>query len=303
MSNSIKNVILIGAGGNLGPSVLKGLLDANKFNVSILARNESTSTFPEGITVHRTDYSEASLLSAFKGQDAIVSNLGGTGHELEKKVIDAALKVGVRRFIPSGFGSNIENEKTLSNVAYVGSKATIVQYLRELAEKNPNFTWTAVTTGAFFDWGLQVGFLGFDLKKHTATILDGGNHTTSYTNLATIGKAVANILSQPAETANRSIYISSFATTQNQLLAALEAATATKFTATHLTTDDVLKQGGELVAAGDLVNGIGALILGNYYQPGTGHHFEQDVSGGVANSLLGLPKETLEESVKAVIAY
>ncbi|KAK5001319.1 hypothetical protein LTR60_007416, partial [Cryomyces antarcticus] len=34
------------AGGNLGPSILKALRDAGTFNISILSRADSKSTFP-----------------------------------------------------------------------------------------------------------------------------------------------------------------------------------------------------------------------------------------------------------------
>ena len=70
MSQEIRNVILIGAGGNLGPLILAALL-LSPFNISILSRATSKSTFPASVHVFRTDYTEASLLCAFAGQDAI----------------------------------------------------------------------------------------------------------------------------------------------------------------------------------------------------------------------------------------
>ncbi|PMD26960.1 hypothetical protein NA56DRAFT_641582 [Hyaloscypha hepaticicola] len=63
------------ATGNLGPSVVKALLDAG-FTVTALTRADSTSTVLAGAKVHKTDYSShSSILEAFKGQDAVVSTI------------------------------------------------------------------------------------------------------------------------------------------------------------------------------------------------------------------------------------
>ena len=59
------------ASGNLGAFVLKLFLDS-RYNVTILTRNESQSTFPEGVPVIRADYSNVDeLKSAMEGQDEV----------------------------------------------------------------------------------------------------------------------------------------------------------------------------------------------------------------------------------------
>jgi shikimate 5-dehydrogenase len=72
-SQSIHNVVILGAGGSLGPTVLEAL-DPH-FAVTIVTRESSTSTFPSKFKLHiaADDYPAAELLQAFGGQDAIVS--------------------------------------------------------------------------------------------------------------------------------------------------------------------------------------------------------------------------------------
>jgi hypothetical protein len=72
-SQSIHNVVVLGAGGSLGPKVLGALKP--HFAVTITTRKPSTSTFPPKfkLNIIADDYPTAELLQAFKGQDAVVS--------------------------------------------------------------------------------------------------------------------------------------------------------------------------------------------------------------------------------------
>jgi putative NADH-flavin reductase len=78
---SIRKVLIIGAGGHLGPSILSAFAADPHFTVSILSRQSSTSSFPAHIKVHKIsdNYPEAELLEAFKGQDAIISTIATAG--------------------------------------------------------------------------------------------------------------------------------------------------------------------------------------------------------------------------------
>jgi hypothetical protein len=151
-SSLIKNVIIIGAGGHLGPTILPAFTSDPHFNTSILARSSSTSTFPPNIKVFRVsdDYPEAELLEAFKGQDAVISTIQTASTGLQKGIIDAAVKAGVMRFVPSEFGSDTENEKAMEILPqYFGSKKGTVDYLK--TREKDGLTWSAFMTGPFFE--------------------------------------------------------------------------------------------------------------------------------------------------------
>ena len=148
----LKNVIIVGAGGHLGPSILKAFPSDSRFNVSILARKSSTSAFPEGVKFHRVsdNYPASELLEAFRGQDAVVSTIATAHLAHQKTMADAAAKAGVKRFVPSEFGSDTSNEKAMEILPqYFAGKRDAVEYLK--TKEKEGLSWSAFVTGPFFE--------------------------------------------------------------------------------------------------------------------------------------------------------
>ncbi|KAI9805594.1 MAG: hypothetical protein M1825_000845 [Sarcosagium campestre] len=298
MAEEIRNVALIGAGGNIGPSILEALKDA-KFNVTVISRASSSAAF-DGVRVVKSDFSESSLVEAFKGQDAVISTIASLAIDAQSVIVEAAVKAGVKRFIPSEFGSDTDNENARKIAPAFEGKKKIVDLAQARAAENPNFSWTGAVSGPFFDWGLQVGFLGFDLKNNSATIWDDGSVRFSVSTLAQIGRAVVGILKHPAETKNKYIYFNSFTTSQSQILAALEKASGKKYTVNHTTFAKELENARAALAKGDIQTGIFGTIASNVFstEP-TGNDFT--VGDRVSNKILGLSDENFEEVVKGVV--
>ena len=212
MSTPIHTVALAGASGNLGPAILNQLLLAD-FTVTVLTRPDSHSSFPPTVKVVSVDYdSPDSLTSALKGQDALISTLGSLAIGVQVRLIDAAIAAGVKRFIPSEFGSNNRNERARKLPVYA-AKVKIQEYLAEKAPESQNagFTYTCIFTSAFFDLCLKAGFLP------GKEMYDGGERRFSTTRLETVGKAVVEVLKHPDETSNRDVYVHDAVVTQKQL--------------------------------------------------------------------------------------
>lgn len=292
---SYKNVILIGAGGNLGPTILKAFLESS-FSVSVLSREGSTSTFPSGVNVIRANYdSHDSLKKAFQGQDAVISLIGGAAIGDQQKLIDASIAAGVRRFFPSEFGSDTTNPRGREIVPSFEAKLGAVTYLKS---REDAISWTSLVTGPFFDWGVKVGFLGFKIQDKTATIFDSGDAVFSTTNLLYIGKALVAALEKADETKNQYVYISEFQTTQNELLKLAEKVSGEKFTVNKVTSKDQIALGNKLLSEGNFA-GIGPLLLSvTFGDEGLG-----DVSKyGLWNDRLGLKADSIEDSIRAGFA-
>jgi hypothetical protein len=292
---SIKNVIIIGAGGNLGPAVLNAFLKESSFNTTVLSRPGSKSTFPSGVKVIRADYdSHDSLKDAFQGQDAVISLVGGMALGDQNKLIDAAIAAGVKRFLPSEYGSNTPDKRVREFAPFLKAKTGTVDYLKS---KEKEISWTSIITNAFFDWGLRVGFLGFDGSSKTATIFDGGDVVFSGTNLHQIGVTIVKALEHADLTKNQYVLVSGFQTTQNEILAAAEKVTGAKWTVNQASTKKHVEEGRAKVQSGDF-SGFSNLILGILYDK------EQKLgelpSSDLWNEKLGVPKEGLEETIKAV---
>jgi uncharacterized protein YbjT (DUF2867 family) len=118
----------------------------------VVSRESSTATFPPGITVRKADFeSQASLEAAFKGQDGVVSTVGTSGLAGQKALVDAALAAGVKRFIPSEFGSCTRDPKTAEVLGFMfAGKIAVVDYLK--TKENTPMSWSGIVTGPFFDW-------------------------------------------------------------------------------------------------------------------------------------------------------
>ena len=92
-----------------------------------------------------------SSLPASSHIDAVVSNLSGPAlGQAQLALIDAAKGAHVKRFFPSEFGSDTNNEKVLELVELLRGKKQLVDYLR--TKEGDGFTWTAVITGLFLDY-------------------------------------------------------------------------------------------------------------------------------------------------------
>ncbi|KAF3062066.1 Isoflavone reductase like protein IRL [Daldinia childiae] len=304
MPTQIKNVIFIGASGDLGGPVITHFLSLHNaqapFTVSALTRQNSTAILPSGINVIRTDYTIASLESALKGQDVVISMLGYDGIHLQKTIIDAAIKAGVKRFIPSEFGSRTYDDKVRDAVPIFGGKRQIVEYLKANEGK---ISWTAVINGALFDLGLKVGFLGFDLQSHRAKLFDAGTVPFGATNLHTISHALFSLLSSPsnfADLQNKYIHIASHMTTQQEILAALEKITGKTWEKVPVNGRELSQTSLEKFQKGDsgaLTGLIQAMTWGKLGDENLG-----DFRGEkLYNERLGLPKEDLEADVAAVL--
>ncbi|RDH29242.1 NAD(P)-binding protein [Aspergillus welwitschiae] len=299
MTSPLKNVVIVGAAGNLGSHVLKAFLSSNAFNITVLSRDSSTSTFPDGLKVIKSDYSHDSLVSAFKGQDAVISIVGNGGFSNQQKLIDAALAAGVKRFIPSEFGNNTADERVRALAPLLDGKKAVVDYLKE---KQDRLSWTALITGPFFDWGLQTGFLGFNLQSHEATVYDNGTIPASVSTLAQIGRALVAVLQNPEATGNQYVYVESFTVTQKQILGALEKATGKEWKVTDVDFEPLIQESTERFKGGDF-SAVLALLLAAAlarFPDGPYGSWEQ-VSGGSWNKRLGIEHEDLDEVVRSLV--
>lgn len=68
----------------------------------------------------------------------------------QQAIIDAAVAAGVKRFIPSEFGTDTRRVPGTPIGKILAGKVAIVDYLK--TKESETFSWTALATGMFFDW-------------------------------------------------------------------------------------------------------------------------------------------------------
>ncbi|EED24289.1 conserved hypothetical protein [Talaromyces stipitatus ATCC 10500] len=296
---AIKNVLVVGGGGNLSPAIIDALVKSpHNYTVSVLSRAHSTYQPPSGVNHLKTDYTHDSLLSALKGQNAVVSAIAGTAIPEQKKIIDAAIEAGVQRFLPSEFGSDTTTPLAVDYFPGWAPKVEIRDYLKSKQDK---IEWTVVFNGFFFDWGLKVGFIPVNGKDKTATIFPKYKDVRfSATNLEDIGKAIAQALSPEIapKTANQILRIRTLTTSQSELLATYEKATGEKFKVTEADLDAAVSEAKGKLSKGDF-SGIGTLIVAAALDTRTGNDF--DKAGNVSNDLLQLPSLKVEDAIKPLL--
>lgn len=96
-------------------------------------------------------------------------------------------------------------------------KTELAEYRTEKL-KGSSVTWTAVACGPFLEC-IQDGSLGVNVKaKKVAWCGETGHIVSPFSTLEAIGKATAQVLLHPEETANRVVYISSVNLTQKHLV-------------------------------------------------------------------------------------
>ena len=298
--------MVLGASGNVGKPIVEFLLAAG-FVVSALTRETSQSTFPSEVKVVRSSFTPESLTQAFKGQDAVVSTIATYSTTEQNLAIDAMIAAGVKRFIPSEYGVDTSDPRTLDILPPAKGKVDTIQYLKT---KEDSISWTGVIVGGFFDWAMMVGALGWNLRNKSVTVFDSGDQAWEATNIEQIARAVAACLSPEhyEQTSNRYVYVNSFTVTQNQVITELEKAMGTKLKLEHVKSSEVAEAARKELAGGELEYSTGsAYVKGSIGLIGTQVYNLDDLNNysrtrGLWNDRLGLPKESLEETVRRVVA-
>lgn len=147
------------------------------------------------------------------------------------------------------------------------------------------------------------------MPARTATLLDGGIGKFNTTTVSTVALAVARLLSLPetspsgpslSDFANGFCYVSSFLTSQKEVLEAVQRVTATSVSDWKI--EDVDAEAyiaeGKAMVEGDF-RGTIKILGGMVFKGGMGGDYES--VRGVSNEILGLPKVTLDEAVEKVL--
>ncbi|KAK1540794.1 NmrA-like family protein [Colletotrichum paranaense] len=268
-----KPVLLVGANGTLGAKILDSLVAAKSFKLSALKRagSKSTIAYPADqvqVIEIDNDLSYEGLKKAFTGQEVVIVSFRLRDLDQHLRIAEAASAAGVKHFIPADFGSiDADNPRARELIPLYGWKRAVRQKAQELADKNPDFAWTGIVCGHFFDWGVKEGFLHAYLDTKKIDVIDGGDIKASVATLPRVGEAVVRILNLGVTevTKNKTLFIQSFCITQNELLQSLEKATGAKWTVNKVESESFIAEhkvkadAGDAEAIEDLVFAVGQL--------------------------------------------
>ncbi|TRM70572.1 hypothetical protein BD626DRAFT_30637 [Schizophyllum amplum] len=214
MSQQKPLVVVFGASGETGRSIVEGLLRSAEFRVAAVARNPSKPNlvkFAErGVTVHQADLlavTQERLREILTGADSVIATLPADCFEAQKEIVEAAKAVGVKRFVPDDFATEAP-----TGVMYLhDQKLAIREYI-----KKSGLGYTFVEVGYWMQmvlpWPAQL--TGF-LADMTREVVGTGDVPLALTNLSHIGDYVARVIKDD-RTLNQTVFIWEDEKTQNQ---------------------------------------------------------------------------------------
>ncbi|KAL7949272.1 NAD(P)-binding protein [Trichoderma barbatum] len=295
-------IAVAGATGSVGIPIINELLQAGHFVTALIrSGSNSASKLPQHTNLNAVEVdfnSVASLAAALQNHAVVIAALPvATPIGSQDTLIDAAVVAGVRRFFPSDFGTNTDNDRC-SKLPVFENKMHTLQYLRVKAATHPDFSYTIICNGAILDWGLGVGFLAHP-KTHTAAIYDDGNLPFSTTTLLTISKAVVAAISHVNETKNRHVYIHDAVITQNKLIELAKRIDGKEWQLTYVDQDEVSAEAHleYMKVNADAKKGAIPLLEISVLGKGYGGDFSEHLD----NELLGI-KVMSDEELGTVIA-
>lgn len=185
------------------------------FQTTVLSRDAShLKDLPAGVAVQQVDYdSDESLQKALQGQDAVVSTVAMSGILNQKRMIDAAIAVGVKYFIPA--------EYTLSTrdpaAQWLPTYATVLEIQSYLAAREHQIKWMVINCGCLMEFTFDTPFV-VDFDARAARIWDGGDGAVSFSTFDTVAQAVVGVLRQPERVQNHGVRVHGGSMSQNEVL-------------------------------------------------------------------------------------
>ncbi|OZJ04496.1 hypothetical protein BZG36_02669 [Bifiguratus adelaidae] len=237
----IKNVIVLGATGNVGHHHFRSAT--------------SGYSFPADVHVATASYdSPESLKQAFTGQDAIVEAFNPAAAAHQKNIVDAAIQAGVKHIITPDYSSDTFNENA-PELHIFEPKIKAQKYL-ELQAALGSLRWIAIIVGPFYDWAIPLGRFWVDAKNRRVTVFGLGNQKISMSAIDMVGRATVAVLSNPEKFANRPAYFADYTVSANEVLAMLNELTAPETWAVDKVPVEYLFQEGQKQWDEDTKNGV-----------------------------------------------
>jgi hypothetical protein len=239
------------------------------------------------------------LTAALEGIDGLVSTVGAGAIDGQTILIDAAIAAGVKRFIPSEYGSCTTDSK-LENFPVYAGMFKIKRYLQEKADSG-QLSWTVLACGAFLEFVFH-GPLLLDFVSHKATLFDEGDNRFSSTSLPNVGKAIAGIFKNFEATKNKIIRVSEVILTQNEILRiAEELRPDIKWDIDHVRASAVLEEGLDGIKSGDFSMPVIYKILKGTVLAGEDYGSAYDETNNESLGIKALTGEDLKKLVAGAL--
>ncbi|KAJ7982950.1 hypothetical protein DFH06DRAFT_1081071 [Mycena polygramma] len=242
MSPSKQQVLLLGATGETGGSILHGLLeDSDSFIVEALVRPSSAEKLEvkalveRGIKIRGADIEGPleSLVASLSGVDVLISAIDAMSQLAQIQLATAAKEAGVKRFIPCAFTTVAPPGGVMT---LRDNKEQVHQHIRKLY-----LPYTIIDVGYWYQLSfprLPSGRVDYASLVPNLEIHGDGNMPTMLTDLRDIGVFVVRII-KDARTLNKSVIAYGEVLSENEILETMEALSGEKVERKHVSFETI----------------------------------------------------------------
>lgn len=230
----------------LGQVLIPALIDGG-FIVTTVSRSNSNPSIWPNIRSLTLDYGDVvSLTEAFQGQDAVIEAFNPSAAIHQSAIVQAAIAAGVSRLITPDFGSDTFN-KNIKEVLIYDPKVKAQKELEDcIAQAGNSLSWTAIITGAWYDWAIKNGKFWINREARTITRFGSGNQRYSMSRLGTAAEAVIAVLRKPELYHNRPVYVANHTISTNKLITMVESLGIAEWKVVDAPLEGLIKTGTEL---------------------------------------------------------
>ncbi|TKW12955.1 hypothetical protein SEVIR_5G069100v4 [Setaria viridis] len=292
MASEKSKILVVGATGYLGRHVVAASARLGHPTFALVrdtapsnpAKAALLKSFQDaGVTLLKGDlYDHASLVSAVKSADVVISTVGSQQIADQTRLIDAIKEAGnVKRFFPSEFGLDVDRTGVVEPAKTILSGKAAIRRATEAA----GIPYTYAVAGYFAGYALPtIGqLLSPAAPTDKAIVLGDGNAKAVFVEEGDIGTYTVLAAGDP-RAENRTLYVRPPANTlsHNELLSLWEKKTGKAFERVYIPEEAVLKQIQESAMPLNIILAIGHAS----YVMGEQAGFEIDPAKGVDASEL-----------------
>ncbi|KAJ7286388.1 hypothetical protein C8J57DRAFT_1287529, partial [Mycena rebaudengoi] len=238
-----QRVLLLGATGETGGSILNGLLeDADSFDVEALVRPSSKdkpnvqALAKRGVTVRIADIEGPldDVVKALAGIDVLISAINAASQLAELQLATAAKQAGVKRFVPCAF---ITVAPPGIGFELRDSKEEVYQHIRKLY-----LPYTVIDVGYWHQISfptLPSGRVDYAVFAPRPEIHADGIKPNLLTDLRDIGRFVARIIKDP-RTLNKFVVTYSDVLSENEIFAIVEEMSGEVIERKYVSADELI---------------------------------------------------------------
>ncbi|KAJ7642070.1 hypothetical protein FB45DRAFT_737838 [Roridomyces roridus] len=253
---SKQTVLLLGATGETGGSILNGLLEAREAfaSIEVLVRPSSSASAKvdklraQGVKIRVVDIAApvAELVSSLSGVDILISAIDAGSQTAQINLATAAKEAGVKRFVPCAFTTVAPPGGVM---ALRDSKEEVYQHVRKLFLPHTvidvgywhQISWPRIPSGRV-DYAL-VAVRNPNMEFHA-----GGDTPNMLTDLRDIGRYVARIIQDP-RTLNKAVATYSDVLSEREIFTMMKEMSGEDIPTKEVTAEEIVASRARAVAA------------------------------------------------------